>query len=98
MKATKLASNDGERARLRQKSKELLSRAEEIKTATKWPTTRPKPVLKAPLSERSISRREEVILLEGSKLNGFIFPPWTADPETFVFEEDQGGKYYTQVI
>lgn len=93
LKAIKIADSDQEKARLRGKCKELLSRAEEIKKSTEWP---PKQnlgiVLKAPSSERSISRSEEIILLEGSKLHGFIFPPWTIDPEDSVFAD---GKIYT---
>lgn len=88
MKATKLASSDQERARLRGKCKKLLVKAEEIKAANTWaPAARSEP-LKVPCSERAITRREEVILLEGSKLHGFIFPPWKSDPEDSVFDDD----------
>lgn len=97
MKATKLASNDAERRRLRAKCIELLSRAEEIKKAPTW-TPRPvkQIILKAPKSDRSISKREEIILLEGSRLHGFIFPPWTADPDDSVFDTlINGSEYYS---
>jgi calpain-7 len=94
MKGIKLASSDHERARLRDKCKELLARAEEIKKLESWPP--PKSVatilnLKVPISQRAVSRSEEIILLEGSKLHGFIFPPWTAEPEDKMF--DEGGIY-----
>jgi calpain-7 len=96
MKATKLASSDHERARLRTKCKQLLSRAEEIKQLDKWaPKADMAIVLKAPESERAISMREQVILLEGSKLHGFIFPPWTSDPDDSVFEYINGSSFYT---
>jgi calpain-7 len=86
MKATKLASTDQERMRLRTKSKQLLSRAEEIKRSENW---EPKlALLKVPPSERSIPRNETIILLEASKLHGFIFPPWTSDPEDQIFDDD----------
>lgn len=92
MKAIKHASNDQEKARLRGKCKELLSRAEEIKNSKEWPPPKnPGIALKVPSSERSISRTEEIILLEGSKLHGFIFPPWTADPDDSLF----AGEIYT---
>jgi len=99
MKATKLASNDAERKRLRTKCIELLSQAEEIKIATTWSPKLVKQIaLKAPKSERSISKREEIILLEGSRLHGFIFPPWTTDPEDAVFDVlSSGDQYYSSV-
>jgi len=99
MKATKLASNDAERKRLRTKCIELLSRAEEIKKASTWtPKAAKQVVLKVPKSERAISKREEIILLEGSRLHGFIFPPWTADPEDSVFDTMiNGSEYYSCV-
>ncbi|KAG4434197.1 hypothetical protein IFR05_010324 [Cadophora sp. M221] len=97
MKATGLASNDRAKARLRGKCKELLSRAEQIKKADGWTPVKKDICLKAPVSQRAISRREEVILLEGSKLHGFIFPPWSSDPDDAIFEEDfNGSPYYTE--
>ena len=89
MKAVKLASNDQQRTKLRTKCKELLSRAEEIKKATVWPPS--KPLLEAPVSGRVVTRTEEIILLEGSKLHGFKFPPWKSDPDDSLFE----GELYT---
>ena len=32
--------------------------------------------LKAPISSRKLTTRESIVLLESSKLNGSIFPPW----------------------
>lgn len=95
MKATKLASNDVERKRLRAKCIELLSRAEDIKNAQTWNPRKFKAVtLKVPRSERAISKREEIILLEGSRLHGFLFPPWTTDPNDSVFDEMINGEEY----
>lgn len=91
MKISKLASSDAERARFRGKCKQLLSKAEEIKQAAQWTPSASKEVevlLKAPLSGRQISRREEVILLEGSKLHGFKFPPWTNEPDNSLFDSN----------
>ncbi|KAL2074759.1 hypothetical protein VTL71DRAFT_8538 [Oculimacula yallundae] len=97
MKATGLASNDRAKARLRGKCKELLSRAEQIKKADNWVPLKKDTSLKVPVSERAITRREEVILLEGSKLHGFIFPPWSTNPSDTVFEEDfNGSPLYTE--
>ena len=97
MKATRSASSDSEKARLRNKCIQLLSKAEDIKKSAQW---LPKPaLLKAPASERKISKREEIILLEGSKLHGFIFPPWNSDPDDSVFDElVKGTEFYTFVV
>jgi calpain-7 len=46
--------------------------------------------LKEPLSCRKLTTREEIILLEGAKLNGFIFPPWTTDPDLEEFDLGNG--------
>lgn len=40
-----------------------------------------------------MSRTEEIILLESSKLHGFIFPPWTSEPDDKLF--DDGDELYT---
>lgn len=85
MEAVKQAANDQDRARLRTRCARLLSRAEEIKKTGQW---KPKSItLKAPISRRPLTRSEEILLLEGSKLDGYIFPPWTSDPEDSVFEQ-----------
>jgi calpain-7 len=89
MKAIKHASNDRERARLRGKCQQLTSRAENIKQSPSWtPVQSRETSLQAPVSQRAISKREEIILLEGSKLHGFIFPQWTSDPDDSVFAGD----------
>jgi calpain-7 len=87
MTATKHASSDRERARLRSKCQQLTLRAESIKQSASWAPLQSKEIsLKAPVSQRAISKREEIILLEGSKLHGFIFPQWTSDPDDAAFE------------
>jgi hypothetical protein len=91
MKAAKSASKVEEKTRLQSKCMQLVSRAEEIKTSSQWPPP--------PVSQRAISRAEEIILLEGSKLHGFIFPRWTTDPQASVFEENvDGSSVYTHVL
>jgi hypothetical protein len=88
MKATKLASTDVQRARFRGKCNQLLSRAEEIKQTANWvPAVSKEVLLKAPVSARQVSKQEEIILLEGSRLHGFIFPPWTNEPAESLFVE-----------
>jgi calpain-7 len=95
MKATKLASNDQEKAIFRAKCKQLLTRAEEIKRDQQWTPSIEDHLLKAPISQRAISNREELILLEGSKLNGFIFPPWTSEPDDSLFDDLLDSSSYT---
>lgn len=45
----------------------------------------PKKELKQPLSTRTLSTREQIILLQGSKLNGCVFPPWKEAPAAEEF-------------
>lgn len=47
--------------------------------------------LKEPLSTRTLSTREQIILLEASRLHGCRFPPWKGPPDASEFElgEDQ---------
>lgn len=94
MKAIKLANGAGERDRLKSKCKLVLAKAEEIKQMKHWSPTNqsqhtsnvvPVSVLKAPISERALSTREEIILLENSKLNGVVFPQWRSDPAPAEF-------------
>ncbi|KAG9232255.1 hypothetical protein BJ875DRAFT_515097 [Amylocarpus encephaloides] len=93
MKLVNFASSDREKVRLRKKCQDLLSIAEQIKHNAQWtPVVTKSYVLKAPVSTRHISKREEIILLEGSKLHGYIFPPWKSDPEDSIFNELPNGQ------
>lgn len=75
-----------EKARINRKCKALMLKAEEIKKSTTWPIKPASIFLKAPVSERTLSKHEEIILLEGSRLHGFIFPRWTSEPDDTIFE------------
>jgi calpain-7 len=48
--------------------------------------------LKEPSSKRELAKSEQIILLRGSKLNGYQFPPWkdAPDPEWFTLDEENG--------
>lgn len=93
MKAVKLASTEQDRIRLRSKCKSLLGRAEEIKKLDVWiPKSTKNTLLKAPASKRAFSTAEKILLLEGSRLHGFVFPPWEAEPDDSVFDD---GTLYT---
>lgn len=93
MKAAKLASNEEDRTRLRRKCKQLLSRAEAIKASTDWTPTKREPFTKIPLSERELTKEEQLILLESSRLNGFVFPVWKSDPDDGTFARAANGLY-----
>ncbi|KAN0114868.1 cysteine protease PalB [Hyaloscypha variabilis] len=101
MKATKYASSEVERKRLRSKCLQLTSRAESIKksTSSSWVSVAsPEISLQPPVSQRAISKREEIILLEGSKLHGFIFPQWTSDPDDALFAGGDGQPSYIDPV
>ncbi|CAD6442943.1 4146cbde-6597-48a2-9b53-79edff8f5b5c [Sclerotinia trifoliorum] len=86
MKASKQVTGDAEKARITRKCKALVVKAEEIKKSSTWPLKPSAIFSDAPVSDRTLSKHEEIILLEGSKLHGFIFPRWTSEPDNTVFE------------
>ena len=53
--------------------------------------------LKEPFSKRELNTREKIILLEGSKLHGSVFLPWTTAPEPAEFELLTGEAQYVYV-
>ncbi|CAG8060536.1 unnamed protein product [Penicillium olsonii] len=92
MKALRLAPAD-EKKPLDSKCKELIIKAEKIKSAADWKAAahagpQKALTLRPPASTRKLTTREEIIILEGAKLHGFIFPPWTRAPhlDEFVWE------------
>lgn len=95
MRALRLASAD-DKKQLDSKCKELLTRAEKIKSAADWQSiARQKavPKLRPPTSKRKLTTREEIIILEGAKLNGFIFPPWDRQPQASEFAASDGQPF-----
>jgi calpain-7 len=103
MQALRLASNSTEKARLDSKCKELLTKAETLKDGKAEsrlgdrfaPSSSPSEAsLKQPTSKRKLTTREEIILLEGSKLNGFVFLPWNDDPLPEEFELKEGQELF----
>lgn len=100
MKALQLTDSPREKRNLDVKCKELLTRAEHIKDGKPW-TASSQPsrssVIKDPGSSRKRTTREEIILLEGAKLNGFVFPPWKADPNPKEFTLETGQTRFTYV-
>lgn len=92
MQALRLSDNPEDRKRLDVKTKQLISKAEEFKRKNDGSQIQSQPKLSYPVSKRKLTTRENIILLESSKLNGTVFKPWTAPPSNKDFElgDDQG--------
>ncbi|KAI9740750.1 MAG: cysteine protease [Claussenomyces sp. TS43310] len=98
MTAIKVSSNESERKRLKERSMRVLERAERIKRNESWMVpsyidsrdVRKNRLDKVPQSSRTLSAREEILLLESSKLHGLVFPRWMEDPPDDLFERKVG--------
>lgn len=90
VQAMEAAADSNEKARLKAKCQILLRRAESLKRATAATH-----VQEGPTSARTLTTKERVILLEGSKLNGFIFWPWESDPDPEEFQLRDGEELFT---
>ncbi|KIX01865.1 uncharacterized protein Z518_09592 [Rhinocladiella mackenziei CBS 650.93] len=100
LQALRLADKPSDRKRLDTRCKALLAQAERLKTRQDSPSRsmskkEQKEDLQAPVSSRKLSTRENIIILEGSKLNGFIFKPWTSPPSFDEFVLRDGGSSFT---
>lgn len=108
MRALRLAVAPKDKQTLDSKCKEWLTRAEKIKEAKNWQpaaTAAPEGIEDLstlsrslpPVSTRKLATREEIILLESAKLNGFIFPPWTNAPKLEEFRQSDGETLFLYV-
>ncbi|KAI9678867.1 MAG: cysteine protease [Caeruleum heppii] len=100
MQALRLADRKDEKQQLQQKCQSLLEEAERLKQTNDWNTLSTagldhslKPGLRRkhkepPASTRQLTTKEKIILLENSKLCGFVFPPWTEAPAPEEFDND----------
>ncbi|KAF7585807.1 cysteine protease [Aspergillus hancockii] len=97
MKALKLATVSKDKHTLDTKCKEWLTRAEKIKESNDWRSAARLHTLEPrwPVTTRKLTTREEIILLEGAKLNGFIFPPWSHSPNSDEFKQEKGEPPFT---
>lgn len=113
MRELRLKPSNDDKQRLDQTCRTLLERAEFIKATGQWKSQAPdmgsKPPpresyqpsqtkLKEPISARTLSTREQIILLEGSKLHGFAFWPWKSDPLATEFELKPGENLFLYVL
>lgn len=101
MRALKVSTSPQEKQQLDAKCKDWISRAEKIKSDKAWtPAKNPatQNMLKEPVSQRKLSKREEIILLESAKLNGSLFPPWQNEPSQEEFELPGKGEKFESVF
>ena len=113
MCALKLESNSTRKKEIDRKCRAFLDQAEAMKTARRWSPNVPQKeshsmttdikksdrgkTMHEPISKRPFSNREQIILLEGSKLNGFKFPPWKSPPDPLGFELQHGHPSFLYV-
>jgi len=111
MQALKLTEDSSLRKQLSAQVKSLLSQAEQIKVNGIWnssnsiknPTVEDSKKisvrkLKPPISTRQLSTAEKIIVLKGSYLNGYKFPPWQTDPTKDEFNLAKGQTQFTSVV
>lgn len=112
MEELKLAKDENKRVVLAQECRDLLDKAEQLKAASMWQSSgqdlgKATSVnvckvgvglrSKNPRSRRALTTREKIILLEGSRLHGFVFPPWISSPSPSEFELKAGESLYQYV-
>ena len=92
--------------RLSKKCDALLRQAERVKAKLQTPVAANVGMDKQVEAKRKatsrdpfegLSTREKVILLRGSKLNGFTFPPWQCSPDTAEFAMADGEQRFLYV-
>ncbi|KAI9849711.1 MAG: cysteine protease [Sclerophora amabilis] len=112
MEALHLTDDTHEKRQLKAKCQMLLKHAEQTKKAQEaeqgrsavgnaltgriTPPEDAKPIHPL-LSNRKLSTREKIILLEGSKLNGFTFPPWESPPNPREFQLGHDQELYIEL-
>ena len=91
----------------------LMDEAERIKTSDNWNPLLVLPEasdydnqeidastikkLDEPVSKRTPTTAENILLLKASKLNGFKFPPWKGPPPESDFEPKDGEQLFSYV-
>lgn len=98
MQALRLADNPIEKKQIDQKTRELISIAESLKRVNNGDARASSNVSRTTadhaVSKRKLTKREEIILLEGSKLNGTLFKPWTTTPQPEEFLLADGANFF----
>ena len=88
MKALKISDTPTDKQRLDLRTKACVKRAEKLKAlrSDDLLIKKSESRVEHPASTRRLTTRENIILLEGSKLNGTIFKPWQAEPADEEFK------------
>jgi calpain-7 len=101
IEAYQRAKDPDNRRRLAEKCRIALEKAENIKAFTSGEAPRPMNLKQpdssaivppGPKQNQNLSTHEQIILLKGSKLNGYTFPPWTRPPDPHEFELIDGDE------
>ena len=112
MRALNLTSDEECKERIDRKCRALLDVADRIKSPgrrtgdgsrsterSSIPSTLISRIrLKKPCASRQLTTREQIIVLEGSKLHGAVFPPWKSPPDASEFELRNGQLKYVYVL
>ena len=88
MQALHITQNPEDRKVIDSKCKELIERGTHLKLGQDAAPRRSPTVY--PVSMRKLTTRENIIMLEGSKLNGFVFKPWDRPPLQDEFALEHG--------
>ena len=100
MQALKLTDNAADKQKLDASCREYLNKAEKIKNDDDWRRVTllsegaSDRFLAKPTSLRKLTTKEQIIILEGSKLNGFVFPPWKGHAKAEEFKLIDGTKQF----
>ena len=84
MKAASETTNEDDRRRLRQKCKQLISKAEYLKGSL---------AIQSINAGRTFSGLEQELLRQSSSLHGSLFPVWDKEPGPAHFRRDPGSLY-----
>lgn len=114
MQELRLDKNEKKRDVLVQECRDLLDQAEQIKDMSRYQSSGDDALggvtfltarkggmgsrSKKPEARRALTTREKIILLEGSRLHGFTFPPWSSPPRRSEFDLGVGESLYLYVV
>ena len=89
MQALRVTENPEDRKLIKSKCNEMIERAKHLKLGQDASPKRSATVY--PVSMRKLTTRENIIILEGSRLNGYQFMPWERAPlqEEFALQAGQ---------
>jgi calpain-7 len=93
MQALQIADKPQDRKRLDAKFNQLIKKAEHLKSGQDGARLRSTTAI--PVSMRKLTTRESIIILEGCKLNGFVFKPWERSPLPEEFALKTGESRFT---